>query len=166
MDSGLHVGETIVTAPYPGASNGFLMITVAKALYYVDNPGKLRCVVGLDLTLTTIQQNIQEKVRDNISRKGIYHPPVAAVTVAYPKTAFKDVVQQAMSMNAKEIKESLGSDALENALKDSGLNLKESNVEDKVDEVRPLRALVGEAGPEPKPPWARGRVPLVCLVHV
>ena len=30
-------------------------------------------------------------MRDAISRSGIYHPPVAAVTVAYPKEAFKDV---------------------------------------------------------------------------
>lgn len=71
--------------------------------------------------------------------------PQASRAESKPKTAFKDVVQQAMSMNAKEIKESLGSDALENALKDSGLNLKESNVEDKVDEVRPLRARIHPA---------------------
>ena len=32
-----------------------------------------------------------DKVRTAIGRTGIYHPPVAAVTVAYPKTAFKDV---------------------------------------------------------------------------
>ena len=30
-------------------------------------------------------------MREAISRKGIYHPPVAAVTVAYPKDSFKDV---------------------------------------------------------------------------
>jgi len=30
-------------------------------------------------------------IRSNIKRKGIYHPPVAAVTVAYPKSSFKDV---------------------------------------------------------------------------
>ena len=30
-------------------------------------------------------------MREAISRKGIYHPPVAAVTVAYPKESFKDV---------------------------------------------------------------------------
>ena len=29
--------------------------------------------------------------RDVINRKGIYYPPVAAVTVAYPKAAFRDV---------------------------------------------------------------------------
>ena len=32
-----------------------------------------------------------DEVRDAIARRGIYHPPVAAVTVAYPKAAFKDV---------------------------------------------------------------------------
>mmetsp|Transcript_23477 Transcript_23477/g.48742 ORF Transcript_23477/g.48742 Transcript_23477/m.48742 type:complete len:584 (-) Transcript_23477:58-1809(-) len=32
-----------------------------------------------------------DKVREEINRIGIYHPPVAAVTVAYPKSAFKDV---------------------------------------------------------------------------
>jgi len=32
-----------------------------------------------------------DKLRDAIGRRGIYHPPVAAVTVAYPKDAFKDV---------------------------------------------------------------------------
>ena len=31
------------------------------------------------------------QVREPISRNGIYHPPVAAVTVAYPKDSFKDV---------------------------------------------------------------------------
>jgi len=32
-----------------------------------------------------------DKLRSEIDRVGIYHPPVAAVTVAYPKTAFKDI---------------------------------------------------------------------------
>jgi len=32
-----------------------------------------------------------DKVRADIDRVGIYHPPVAAVTVAYPKSAFRDV---------------------------------------------------------------------------
>lgn len=31
------------------------------------------------------------KVRKEIERVGIYHPPVCAVTVAYPKSSFKDV---------------------------------------------------------------------------
>ena len=35
--------------------------------------------------------SIFEKIRENIHREGIYHPPVYAVTVAYPKSAFKDV---------------------------------------------------------------------------
>ena len=30
-------------------------------------------------------------IRSNIQRKGIYHPPVVACTVAYPKSSFKDV---------------------------------------------------------------------------
>lgn len=34
---------------------------------------------------------IFEKIRSEIDRIGIYHPPVAAVTVAYPKSSFKDV---------------------------------------------------------------------------
>jgi len=34
---------------------------------------------------------IFERLRGEIQRKGIYHPPVAAVTVAYPKAAFRDV---------------------------------------------------------------------------
>jgi len=36
-------------------------------------------------------KSIFEKVRTEIDRIGVYHPPVAAVTVAYPKSAFKDV---------------------------------------------------------------------------
>ena len=32
-----------------------------------------------------------DKVRKEIDRIGIYHPPVCAVTVAYPKSSFKDV---------------------------------------------------------------------------
>ena len=36
-------------------------------------------------------KSIFEKVRSNIARVGVYHPPVAAVTVAYPKSAFKDI---------------------------------------------------------------------------
>jgi oxygen-dependent protoporphyrinogen oxidase len=31
------------------------------------------------------------KIRENVNRVGIYHPPVAAVTVAYPKSSFKNV---------------------------------------------------------------------------
>jgi len=34
--------------------------------------------------------SIFDKLREDIGRRGIYHPPVAAVTVAYPKDAFKD----------------------------------------------------------------------------
>jgi len=34
---------------------------------------------------------LTEKVRKEIDRIGIYHPPVAAVTVAYPKSSFRDV---------------------------------------------------------------------------
>jgi oxygen-dependent protoporphyrinogen oxidase len=32
-----------------------------------------------------------DKVRTEINRVGIYHPPVAAVTVAYPKSSFRDI---------------------------------------------------------------------------
>lgn len=34
---------------------------------------------------------IFEKVRSEINRVGVYHPPVAAVTVAYPKSSFLDI---------------------------------------------------------------------------
>lgn len=33
---------------------------------------------------------IFDSLREEIGRRGIYHPPVAAVTVAYPKAAFRD----------------------------------------------------------------------------
>jgi oxygen-dependent protoporphyrinogen oxidase len=36
-------------------------------------------------------KRIFEKVRSEIDRIGVYHPPVAAVTVAYPKSAFREV---------------------------------------------------------------------------
>lgn len=36
-------------------------------------------------------KSIFEKFRSEINRIGIYHPPVAAVTVAYPKSSFKDI---------------------------------------------------------------------------
>jgi protoporphyrinogen/coproporphyrinogen III oxidase len=36
-------------------------------------------------------KSIFEKVRAEINRIGIYHPPVAAVTVAYPKSSFRDI---------------------------------------------------------------------------
>lgn len=36
-------------------------------------------------------KDIFKKVRKEIGRLGIYYPPVAAVTVAYPKKSFKDV---------------------------------------------------------------------------
>lgn len=35
--------------------------------------------------------SIFDAIREQIQRRGIYHPPVAAVTVAYPKASFKDV---------------------------------------------------------------------------
>jgi len=35
--------------------------------------------------------SIFEKIRSEIGRKGIYYPPLAAVTVAYPKSSFKDL---------------------------------------------------------------------------
>ena len=34
---------------------------------------------------------IFDGLRETINRRGIFYPPVAAVTVAYPKSAFRDV---------------------------------------------------------------------------
>ncbi|CAM9806005.1 unnamed protein product, partial [Heterosigma akashiwo] len=36
-------------------------------------------------------REVFSRLREVIARVGIYHPPVAAVTVAYPKSAFRDV---------------------------------------------------------------------------
>jgi len=36
-------------------------------------------------------KTLLNKIRNNISRVGIYHPPVAAVTVAYPKSSFQNI---------------------------------------------------------------------------
>jgi len=70
-----------------------------------DTPDGMRTVVArtvvstapahaLSEVLTPVMpeaKDIFTKVRDSIKRTGIYHPPVYAVTVAYPKTAFKDI---------------------------------------------------------------------------
>jgi oxygen-dependent protoporphyrinogen oxidase len=42
-------------------------------------------------TIMPESKDIFEKVRNEIGRLGVYYPPVAAVTVAYPKSSFKDV---------------------------------------------------------------------------
>jgi len=36
-------------------------------------------------------KDIFNTIRSNIQRKGVYHPPVVAVTVAYPKSSFRDI---------------------------------------------------------------------------
>jgi oxygen-dependent protoporphyrinogen oxidase len=42
-------------------------------------------------TIMPESKDIFQKVRKEIDRIGVYHPPVAAVTVAYPTSSFKDV---------------------------------------------------------------------------
>lgn len=61
-ETGHNVGKTIVSAPYAGASTGVMMVTIAKAVYDHEDSRKLLCVIGLDLTLEDIQENIQERV--------------------------------------------------------------------------------------------------------
>ena len=64
-------------------------------------------------------------------------------------------VQAAVRLNAKEIKNSLSSEQLEGALKDSGLGIQEANFEDRLDDLRAklpsyshtqLKKLLEEAG--------------------
>lgn len=62
---------------------------------------KAKCIVST-LPTHALQGSVLENVmpkatelfnkeRPKIERKGVYHPPVAAVTVAYPKSSFRDV---------------------------------------------------------------------------
>lgn len=46
---------------------------------------------GIFTTLGSEIDDVCTAIRDNISRVGIFYPPVAAVTVAYPKSSFQDV---------------------------------------------------------------------------
>lgn len=51
-------GESIVTAPYLGASSGKWMITIAKAVYDPADTSRLYAVVGFDITIDKIQSDI------------------------------------------------------------------------------------------------------------
>jgi oxygen-dependent protoporphyrinogen oxidase len=71
----------------------------------IDTPGGVQTVKTKSLISTVPAHSIAdvlepvmpeskrifEKIRSEIDRIGIYYPPVAAVTVAYPKSSFKDV---------------------------------------------------------------------------
>lgn len=46
---------------------------------------------GIFTSIGSEIDDICTTVREDINRIGIYHPPVAAVTVAYPKSSFKDI---------------------------------------------------------------------------
>lgn len=77
--------------------------SVYRATY--DTPDGEKCVTAKSIVTTvpthamgsTLEPvlpgsaDLFSRERDVINRKGIYYPPVAAVTVAYPKAAFKDV---------------------------------------------------------------------------
>jgi len=104
-DSKVRLGWTIMklehdTATGNGGEGGFLatfstgpegkVVQVrAKAVVSTVPAHALREV--LQPVLPNGAAQVFDRVREQVKRQGIYHPPVAAVTVAYPKSSFQDV---------------------------------------------------------------------------
>jgi len=63
-------------------------VVLAKAVVSTAPAHALRDVLTPVLPESEV---LFDRMREAVARRGIYHPPVAAVTVAYPKSAFKDV---------------------------------------------------------------------------
>jgi oxygen-dependent protoporphyrinogen oxidase len=80
-------GEYEYTATFE-LSNGSTKIIQAKS---VVSTAPAHALKGIFDSVLPEANELCDRIRSDIDRVGIYHPPVAAVTVAYPKSSFLNV---------------------------------------------------------------------------